>query len=181
MYNKKVNNDARAYRAKTQKIYLANRQVDDNSAIFQVLGSSGKIYNVSLEGTPKCSCPDHTIRESRCKHILFMLLKIFNVQDPYQEEFAPEEIQTYIDNYKLNITRFNVTVDPNRLYIDDVEYDVGEKCTDDDCVICLDPILNGENYVHCKKSCGRCLHDECYKMIYKINKKCPYCSDKLIV
>lgn len=57
-----VENDERAYRAKTQKIFLANRNVDDDSATFQVLGSTGNIYNVALNGSPICTCPDHSTR-----------------------------------------------------------------------------------------------------------------------
>ena len=36
--NKIIDEDQRAYRAKTQKIYLVNRQVDDDSVQFDVMG-----------------------------------------------------------------------------------------------------------------------------------------------
>lgn len=176
-----VENDERAYRAKTQKIFLANRLIDDNSATFQVLGSTGNIYNVALNGEPVCSCPDHSTRGSRCKHILFMLIKIFNVEDPYKITFTQDEIQKLIDSYKINISRFNVQIDPNTINKSNVSYDVGEKYLDDDCCVCLDPIQNGETLVHCKKVCGRCIHENCYNMIKKISKNCPYCMQKMAV
>jgi hypothetical protein len=176
-----VETDERAHRAKTQKIFLANRNVDDNSATFQVLGSTGNIYNVALDGAPICSCPDHSTRGSRCKHILFMLIKIFNVEDPYKTTFTQEEIQKYIDAYKANISRFNVQVDPNTVNKSNVNYDVGEKYLDDDCCVCLDPIQNGEERVHCKKVCGRCIHTNCYNMIKQVSKNCPYCMQKMVV
>jgi hypothetical protein len=179
---KNVESDARANRAKTQKIFLANRNVDDKSATFEVLGSTGNIYTVALDGVPKCTCPDHCTRNSRCKHILFMLIKIFNVVDPYQENFTQDEISQYIDSYKANISRLTVTVDPSKhKCAGSIGYDVGEQGLDDDCCVCLDPVLNGEDYVHCKQTCGRCVHIGCYNMIKKINKNCPYCMQKLVI
>ena len=175
-----VENDERAQRAKTQKIFLANRNIEDNSASFQVLGSTGNIYNVALNGVPSCSCPDHSTRHKRCKHILFMLIKIFNVQDPYKDTFSQEEIQNCIDLYKNNIEKFNVKVDPNTINKTN-DYDVGEKFLDDDCCVCLDPLQNGETLVHCKKVCGRCIHVNCYNMIKRVSKNCPYCMQKMIV
>ncbi len=53
---------------------------------------------------------------------------------------------------------------------------MGAKCIEDKCVICLDSLQNGESYVYCKKSCGRCIHSDCYDMVINSSKKCPYCS-----
>lgn len=177
----KVENNERAHRAKTQKIFLANRNIEDNSATFQVLGSTGNIYNVTLNGTPICSCLDHITRGSRCKHILFMLIKIFNVENPYKTTFTQNEIEAYINSYKINISKFNVQIDPNIISKTNISYDVGEKFLDDDCCVCLDPLNNGEERVHCKKICGRCVHLECYNMIKKVSKKCPYCMQKMSI
>jgi hypothetical protein len=110
-----------------------------------------------------------------------MLIKIFNVEDPYKTTFTQEEIQKYIDSYKLNISKFNVQVDPNTINTTNVSYDVGEKYLDDDCCVCLDPLLNGEERIHCKKVCGRCIHANCYNMIKKISKNCPYCMQKMVI
>lgn len=180
---KKLESDGRAQRAKTQKIFLANRNLDDSSATFDVLGASGNLYKVSLNDSPKCSCPDHTTRGSRCKHILFMLIKIFNVNDPYKSVFTQNEIQQYINSYKTNIANYTIQVDPATIALNtkNISYDVGEKFLDDDCCVCLDPIDNGEVRVHCKKVCGRCIHASCYEMIKKVSKNCPYCMQKMII
>lgn len=177
-----VENDERANRAKTQKIFLANRNVNDTSASFKVLGSTGNLYDVALNGHPNCSCPDYTTRGTRCKHILFMLIKIFNVTDPYQKYFSQEEILELIDKYRTNLSQFNINIDPNTLSnTNNIDYDVGEKNLNDDCCVCLDPLLNGESLVHCKKVCGRCIHVNCYNAIKKLSKNCPYCMQKLII
>lgn len=166
-------NNERIHRAKTQKIYLINRYVTDKLATFEIMGTTGNVYNVTLSGNPICTCPDHQQRKNRCKHILFMLVKIFDVEDPYQEEFSTKEIKKYIKEYNTNITRFTVKYDIVNGCID-----VGEKCEEDDCVICLDSLQNGEEYVHCKKFCGRCIHKDCYNMVISSNKRCPYCTNE---
>ena len=170
--NKLIDTDQRAYRAKTQKIYLVNRQIDDDSAKFNVMGSTGNIYEVQLNGKPTCSCPDHQQRQSRCKHLLFMLIKIFGVNDPYKEKFTTGDIKKYLKQYKDNIAKFTVKYDSINKCVD---IDVGDKCLEDDCCICLDELNNGEKYIYCKQSCGRAVHVDCYNIISKVNKNCPYC------
>lgn len=160
----------RIERAKTQKIYLCNRNIDDTCAKFDVIGTSGNIYTVKLNGTPECTCPDFSQRKKRCKHIFFMLTKIFNITDPYKEKFSTSEIVELNNKYKTNISKFIVNYDSKKECID-----VGAKCLDDDCAICLDSILNGTEYVYCQKICGRCVHVDCYNMIITKTKKCPYC------
>jgi hypothetical protein len=163
--------DGRVHRAKTQKIYLVNRDVSDESATFTIMGTTENIYEVELIGSPVCSCPDHQQRKNRCKHILFMLIKIFNVDEPYQEEFTLKEIKKFIKEYKINIAKFNVKYDIKGGCVD-----VGAKCIEDDCVVCLDSLQNGESYIYCKTSCGRCIHNDCYNMVVKSSKRCPYCN-----
>jgi hypothetical protein len=101
-----------------------------------------------------------------------MLTKIFTVKNPHQEKFTQEEIEKYIGTYKTNIAKFNLKYDIKTNCID-----VGIKGVDDECCICLDPILNGDSYVYCKSTCGRCVHTDCYTMVIKKTAKCPYCSN----
>jgi len=163
--------DERVHRAKTQKIYLVNRDVSDESATFTIMGTTGNIYEVELTGFPSCSCPDYQQQKNRCKHILFMLVKIFNADDPYQEKFTSKEIKNFIREYKKNIEKFNVSYNTQ-----DGCVDVGAKCINDNCVVCLDSLENGESYIYCKSSCGRCIHNDCYNMVVKKSRKCPYCN-----
>lgn len=173
----KIYDYARVERAKTQRIYLVNRNVENESAIFDVMGSRGIIYKVKLSGSPSCTCPDYETRHSRCKHILFILIRIFNVDDPYQEKFTTKEIKKYIKSYKDNISKLTIKYDDIKQCID-----VGAKCVDDDCAICLDQINNGEPYVYCKEYCGRCIHEDCYNMVIKkqTHPKCVYCFNNFI-
>jgi len=172
-----MNKDLRAERAKTQKIYLINRNIEDETATSEVMGSRGIIYTVKLDGNPTCSCPDHETRNTRCKHILFILIRIFKLEDPYREKFTKQQIKKYINSYKDNISKLNVSYDYENKCID-----VGIKNLNDDCPICLDELNNGEKYVHCKESCGRCIHEDCYNVVLKKQfcPKCPYCLNNFI-
>lgn len=163
----------RVEKAKSEKIYLVNRLITNISASFDVMGSHGTVYNVVLNGIPTCSCPDQSYRGAlgyRCKHILFMLVKIFKIDNPNQKQYSIEDIKKYIELYKDNITKSCVVATDSD--------NVAIRCSDDDeCGICLELVKNGEDYVYCKKSCGKCIHKGCYITCSK-NKsdfKCIYC------
>lgn len=171
--------DLRKNKGVTERIYIVNRNVDDENVSFDILGSSLKIYKVSLKGSPKCSCMDFIMRHKRCKHIYFMLSKIFNVVDVDKKFFTEDELNVYINKYRDNISRNVIKYNENN------EIDVGVKCLEDDCAICLEPLLDDENtnniLVYCKKNCGRVLHGNCYNMVLKVSNKCPYCRDEMDV
>jgi hypothetical protein len=103
-----------------------------------------------------------------------MLIKIFGVDDPYKEKFTTAEIKKYLKKYQKNIEKFTIKYDATNKCVD-----VGVKCLDDDCCICLDSLSNGESYVYCKQSCGRAVHKDCYNVISKVNKNCPYCMQNV--
>lgn len=161
----------RINRAKQQNIYIVDRQITETDAVFNIMGTTGKIYTVSLTGLPSCTCPDYTRNHKRCKHILFMLVRIFNCSDPYQILFTPLEIQHYIQQYNSSFTKY-LNNEP--------------LCQDDTCVICLEPLQNGTSYVFCSRSCRRCLHSTCFQMLtqyttnYQRQAKCPYCKEVFI-
>ena len=173
--NLNIDEDQRMDRGRTQKIYLVNRNVNDTNATFDVMGTTGNIYSVKLSGFPTCSCPDFTQRKRRCKHIFFMLARIFTIENPHQEKFTASEIEQYIAKYQINIAKLTVKYDLKSLCTE-----IGAKNTEDNCVICMDAVLNGEQYVYCKKSCGRCVHLDCHDMVIKKTQKCPYCLQKFV-
>ena len=81
------------------------------------------------------------------------------------------------------MTQFTVEYDYDELGEPVINIDVGPKCTDDICVICMDDLLNGDPYVYCKKVCGRCVHLDCCQMVMmkKSSPQCPYCLQDFVM
>lgn len=67
----------RVTRALTQRnIQVLDHVINDTGVEFQMSGSSGSVYRVTVgeSGEVKCSCPDNRIRGQRCKHIYHLLV-----------------------------------------------------------------------------------------------------------
>jgi len=164
----------RLSRANTQKIYIVGNIINGSSINFSVVGATGNIYTVTLEGKPRCTCPDNVISHKRCKHIYFMLAKIFNIDNPEQPTFTQDEIKHYVDTYKNVMNQYTQ------------EYKNINKCAtinlddDDECAICLENVKNGEKYIYCKQTCGKCIHMNCYSMIKSRTSNCPYCMSHFV-
>ncbi|ORY42222.1 hypothetical protein BCR33DRAFT_660991, partial [Rhizoclosmatium globosum] len=92
----------RIYRAKGQRMFLITRnRTSDMSEDFNVLGSTGNVYTVSICKTPECSCPDFQ-KGNLCKHILFVYLKVLRVDEHshviYQAALISSELKTILAN-----------------------------------------------------------------------------------
>jgi hypothetical protein len=72
----------RILRANTQRMFLVDRRSTTASGIgaaFDVLGSTGNIYTVTIARSVKCTCPDAARGNLPCKHVIFVLLKVLKV------------------------------------------------------------------------------------------------------
>ena len=49
---------------------------DDPIREFLVMGTTGNVYTVTIENEPSCTCPDFQLRQRRCKHIFFILMRV---------------------------------------------------------------------------------------------------------
>eukprot|EP00892_Ulva_mutabilis_P006976 jgi/Ulvmu1/4650/UM002_0381.1 len=57
--------------------------LDDDHAVFNVVGSTGKHYKIEFTGEKRsCQCPDHRIRKRDCKHIRLLLKSLCIENDP---------------------------------------------------------------------------------------------------
>lgn len=74
----------RLHRVKTQKMFLIERQrsrSDDGTheeETFDIAGTTGNIYQVTVSKEPKCTCPDG-MKGNQCKHIIYVSLACFKV------------------------------------------------------------------------------------------------------
>jgi len=168
----------RKERGINQKIFLIEtcEVKDPNKREYAVMGTSGNVYNVSIENKPTCTCPDYVQRQKRCKHIYFVLIRIMKVTNEDKSKYSNQELQSMFNNIP-NITK-NLMV--NRKLKDQYESlkitnETQQKDIDDedDCPICLEP-LKSYDVVYCKLSCGKSIHKVCFSMWTK-NKSPPTC------
>ncbi|KAJ7734431.1 hypothetical protein B0H16DRAFT_1426322 [Mycena metata] len=66
----------RVDRVMTQRFFMVDRKRFEGELKeeFQVLGSTGNVYTVTIQHKPSCDCPDAQ-KGNHCKHILFIYLK----------------------------------------------------------------------------------------------------------
>ena len=70
----------RIQRALSQRLYLINQEdlstPNNLSREYNVLGSTGNVYDVTISKRCSCTCPDEF---NCCKHILFVFLRVLKV------------------------------------------------------------------------------------------------------
>ena len=77
----------RVTRAMQQKMFVISREPlpeDLTSEKFEVLGSIGNNYTVTVGSTIKCTCMDFALRHRHCKHILMTFIKVYRL--PWQSK-----------------------------------------------------------------------------------------------
>lgn len=182
--------NARKTRGKSQRIFLIlthDYDEDDLERRYEVMGMTKNAYTVTINHTPSCTCPDHTTRHRRCKHIFFVLTRIMKVAEDQ------EDIETYTDddleemfcnipeitaNLKVNPSQLNRYKMLKRNKNDEVDKrDIDE---DDQCPICLGEMFDcDEELTYCKYHCGTHIHKECFDLYNskQYNIKCLYCHN----
>jgi hypothetical protein len=172
-----------------QKIFLLGQNEKQSSnieKIFDVMGTTGRVYNVTINKSPHCTCPDFKLRKKRCKHIYFVLIRIMNIQEEKQDNqiYSDDELEKmfsfiqnlpgivaekqYIDQYdKLK----NKSTRPKR-----------EITQEDICAICLDYYCESDLEIsYCNNTnCGFPVHAICFDQINKKNRtpQCIICKCK---
>ena len=86
---------------------------------YLIMGNSGNTYTVTISNQPTCTCPDHTTRGNRCKHIYFVLIRIMNTYNYTEKTYSDEEYWRTISGnhnaahnsfksfFKQNIAKYN--------------------------------------------------------------------------
>lgn len=156
---------------------------------FDLCGTTGNVYTVTISSKPICSCPDNVVRNNRCKHIFFILMRIMMVGD------GDEDIIKY-DNADLERMFRNM---PNQIDVDqkakadshmimkysnisarsNKEHSASIKKINDSsqCPVCLDLLKDSkESISQCRYKCGSIIHDECAIVYNEHRNKTGYPS-----
>lgn len=179
--------DARVDRALKQKLFLINSEmVTDTDATFDVMGTTGNVYTVEFGSDhTTCNCPDFALRGRRCKHIFFTLLKVMraDVSWAYKDEFGDDELILLFQqlaNIPTVAVASKVSIDRYKMLKSGDSGGLTMSGVDDDCLICMDELQNGDLLIHCKYGCGKPVHRECFDYYTKQHtRKCLTCGKSM--
>ena len=184
---------SRRDRALHQRLYLLERRT---ASEFVVLGNTGNAYDVTLEPLPRCSCPDWRFRgrAQRCKHILFVLLRVLAAPphsaaaDTAARSIPPDELEAL-----LAAPARHVADASPQLLARYAALAAGESvpelaprpidAANDVCAICYEALIDEAHtaLVHCRLGCGRSVHAACFarwaaaKRAARETITCVYC------
>lgn len=152
-----------------------------------------------------CSCPDYTMRHNQCKHIYFVqdkvleqvseeerwelaLKKIEDSQKTHDEYMASLEV---MEEYKIKKMEKEKrgkeevenrgkeeTENRGKEEVEKLSNVIRQKkWEEEDCAICFEKMIRGENVVWCTSSCGQTIHQACfYRWCRQKNaESCVYC------
>ncbi|RFU25433.1 hypothetical protein B7463_g10913, partial [Scytalidium lignicola] len=178
----------RLHRVRTQRMFLIDRNRTQHESgeyeneVFDIAGSTGNIYQVTISKVPDCTCPDSE-KGNQCKHIIYILVNVLKVKEPlsYQLAFLSTELATIFAE---------APVTPQSLSSDEAaenkEDGATRKPIEGDCPICmmdLEPNM-ADAIVWCKGACGNNVHKHCFQQWAKTKSgdvKCVYCRTPWVV
>jgi len=115
--------------------------------VFDIAGSKGNIYQVTIGLSPNCTCWDARTREQRCKHIKYALIIILKapVYLQYQHAFLSEELDSIFKN--APVTQAVLDHDHGYHVSSEPTYDGKRKPVEGDCPICVFEMNSEEDIV----------------------------------
>ncbi|KAI8079089.1 uncharacterized protein B0P05DRAFT_470126 [Gilbertella persicaria] len=186
----------RVIRAMNQRMFILSRKVnesDSSTESFDVAGSVGNVYTVNIASRISCTCMDHSIRRSYCKHILMILVKVYRL--PFIDLMF-KSLSTKPDQ-RIQARQHSSIIDPSVLVSEEIQKKVmgiyyhnhepessetkseRRPLDNNDCPICFEEFeeekINETDYC---KVCGNNIHKECFQMWAASkgrNVTCVYC------
>lgn len=170
-------------RALAERIYLRGTHATGADVMYDVTGQSGNDYKITINQTTKtarCTCPDHAVRNSTCKHILYVLFRILRADN--SQTTLQDVIQSVDTTPQINQPRVCQSAVLTRIWD---KYKTNGKAwkeprweDKDECPICFDELKPESEYIHwCRLQCGKCLHRSCYDAV-AMKTLCPCCRSK---
>lgn len=156
---------------------------------FDLCGTTGNLYTVTINASPSCTCPDHEQRKRRCKHIYFILVRIMGVSRENEDklEYDQRDLEEMFDNMPTEMTEVTtgkanddmlnrytrLTIKTNK----DGTVRSQKINSDSRCPVCLDNLKGTkEPTTHCRYGCGSVVHVDCADMFNRHRKKTGYAA-----
>ncbi|OBT74884.1 hypothetical protein VF21_06749 [Pseudogymnoascus sp. 05NY08] len=165
-------------RAISQPMFLIDRERKLNSdgthevEKFDMAGSTGNIYEVTIDKKPKCTCMDATIRGNQCKHIIYVLVNVLKAPEhlQYQQALLSTELKEIFEHAPVTPQSSNGS--------EDTSHPGKRKPIEGDCPVCVIEFKPSDEILWCKAACGNNIHKTCFDQWAKSKPgpvKCVYC------
>ncbi|KFX92344.1 hypothetical protein O988_07318 [Pseudogymnoascus sp. VKM F-3808] len=142
---------------------------------FDMAGTTGNIYEVTIDKKPKCTCMDARIRGNQCKHIIYVLVNVLKAPEhlQYQQALLSTELREIFE-------RAPVTPQSSNVSSEDISHAGKRKPIEGDCPVCVMEFKPTEGILWCKAACGNNIHKACFDRWAKSKAgtgpvKCVYC------
>lgn len=187
--NTDLEQDERKKRGKAQQIFLVLTHEYVQNVLersYDVMGTTGNVYNVCIKSVPTCTCPDYEKRHKRCKHIYFVLSRIMKVLPEHEDvvQYSDDDLRKMINSIPKITENLRVDSSKTNRYLN-MKNNNGEvkrvPVTEEDvCAVCLGEVFEcDEELVYCRWSCGVSVHKNCFNMyntFIKTDPKCIFCG-----
>ncbi|KAI7880320.1 hypothetical protein K492DRAFT_177999 [Lichtheimia hyalospora FSU 10163] len=167
------NMQSRLQRALTQRMFVFKReQKDQYHTDFQVLGSTGNLYTVTIANHMSCSCFDYVTRQLHCKHLLLVLARVFNLTGE-----SPAYVTLSLTDEELHDMFMTCTPAPGVMVDERIKAIIERKMNGvpeqdrsnrkpldgADCPICYEALTDAQsNTIDYCKTCGNNVHKGCF-------------------
>jgi hypothetical protein len=197
----------RIERALSQRLYLLNQsEISAPHSLgrtYDVLGSTGNVYQVQISQFPSCTCPDFE-RGNLCKHILFVYLRVLRCQPSsqiiIQKSLLQDELSTIFGTRESSQTvssdvqaskeimkiysnsigesqKIISLVDPSEsrgTENGEESKEHTEKGPDGECPVCFESMDTKESLNRCA-TCRNFIHSDCLRRWLTQSMTCVYC------
>ncbi|KAH7407709.1 putative RING finger domain protein [Cadophora sp. MPI-SDFR-AT-0126] len=172
----------RLQRVTSQRMFLIDREREvgedgeSPEEKFDIAGSTGNIYQVTICKVPRCTCPD-AAKGNQCKHIIYVMVNVLKAREDlaYQLALLSKELVEIFANAPM--TPQSSDGPPS------TATDTGgsRKPVEGDCPVCVmefDESDKSEEILWCKGACGNNIHRHCFEQWARSKPgpvKCVYC------
>jgi len=172
----------RLQRVTSQRMFLIDREkvVGEDGECpeekFDIAGSTGNIYQVTICRVPRCTCPD-AAKGNQCKHIIYVMVNVLKAREDlaYQLALLSTELVEIFANAPVTPQLSDGAPSSST--------DTGgfRKPIEGDCPVCVmefNESDKSEEILWCKGACGNNIHRHCFEQWARSKPgpvRCVYC------
>ncbi len=171
-------------RAMTDKLLIVDEKIIfEHQREFVILTDKGNVYTVTIGRLHNCPCFMFSNRSCLCKHIMFILRKVLNVQitSPllFQFGLTVKELYKLFENRKSipkELMAKQSIINKFKQIRTDNAYVKRQPIAGNHCTICAKSFARStQSITWCRKKCGVNVHVECLRALDD-SKHCYSCN-----